>query len=386
MVHYLLSRRSLLGPRSPEGIGEEKNMDIKNFVDCAKRLDADISVLMRGDHGIGKSQVARQLAAHFDLPLIDKRLSQMSEGDMIGLPKLDDDVTRFCHPDWYVQACEAPVVLFLDELNRATGEVMNAGFQIVLDRELNGMKLHEGTRVYAAVNTGGNYQVNDIDPALLDRFWVVDLHPTTEDWLEWAKGPGGIHPYLVSFVQSNPNALRPGSAKSRSGDKDSSPRSMERLDRAFRKNGLYDADMAGATNPTRQVAYLLAMGFVGSDVANLVTDFLKNMERQVTAGDILDRWDAKLERKLRESSQEKWNICIERIVDHTHKEMLDEKQAENLGKFMGILPGELKVSLWTNMAKEPNQFVQANIKIIHPHVMEQILEVFGKKVPQKKGK
>lgn len=362
-------------------------MDIKNFMYCAKALPGDISVLIRGDHGIGKSKLVRQLGLYFELPVIDKRLSQLSEGDMIGLPKLDDNVTRFCHPDWYVQACNEPVILFLDELNRATGEVMQAGFQIVLDRELNGMKLHPKTRVYAAVNSSANYQVNDMDPALLDRFWTTDLEPTVEDWLAWAKlpvkdGGGGIHPNLITFIQSQNSALRP-SPTANASDVQPSPRSFERLDTVFQAHGFYDADMAGNENPTRQNAYLIATGFVGGNVANQLTDFLKNLERQVTADDILNKWNKSLAKKIEGLGQEKWNICIDKIVDFSHKQALDSKQAANLGEFAGLLPGELLVVLWTGMAKDPNQFTQANIKIVHEYLMPKILPVFGKKAPQK---
>ena len=78
-------------------------------------------------------------------------------------------------------------ILFLDEINRASVEVQQCAFQIVLDRELNGMKLHPETRLYSAINEGTHYQVNEMGPALTRRFWVVDLEPTTEDWLEWAE-------------------------------------------------------------------------------------------------------------------------------------------------------------------------------------------------------
>ena len=67
-------------------------MDIKTLTSTIRFLPADISVLVRGPHGIGKSQVAAQLAADEEKTLIDRRLSQMSEGDMVGLPELVDGV------------------------------------------------------------------------------------------------------------------------------------------------------------------------------------------------------------------------------------------------------------------------------------------------------
>ena len=113
-------------------------MSIKTFLSVANVLPGTTSVLLRGPHGIGKSQVVRKVAEGFGLEVIDRRLSQMTEGDMIGLPSTDGEVTRFNPPEWFKRACVAPVALFLDELNRATPEVMQAAFQVVLDRELNG--------------------------------------------------------------------------------------------------------------------------------------------------------------------------------------------------------------------------------------------------------
>ncbi len=78
-------------------------MDIKTFVNVVSKLPASQSVLARGPHGIGKSDLFRQVAELITredgtegLPLIDRRLAQMTEGDIIGLPELVDGVTRFC--------------------------------------------------------------------------------------------------------------------------------------------------------------------------------------------------------------------------------------------------------------------------------------------------
>ena len=123
-------------------------MDFKTFVNVSKALPKDITVMIRGPHGIGKSQCVYQLADHFGLPMMERRLSQMTDGDMIGV--LDDDdsyvvggrkATEFRPPRWLLECVEQPHVIFLDEINRATPEVMQAAFQLVLDREIAGVKL-----------------------------------------------------------------------------------------------------------------------------------------------------------------------------------------------------------------------------------------------------
>ena len=117
----------------------ETTMSVETFKKVAAILPIEQSVLLRAVHGVGKSKIVRQVAFVLretmglkEYKVVDRRLSQMSEGDMIGLPSTDGNVTRFNPPDWYMEACKTPCCLFLDELNRATPEVMQAAFQVVL--------------------------------------------------------------------------------------------------------------------------------------------------------------------------------------------------------------------------------------------------------------
>ena len=47
-------------------------------------VTSKLPVLIRGRHGIGKSQVVFQLGDKLGLPVIDRRASQMTEGDLLG--------------------------------------------------------------------------------------------------------------------------------------------------------------------------------------------------------------------------------------------------------------------------------------------------------------
>ncbi len=146
-------------------------MDITQLKTIAKTLPPNIAVLMRGPTGVGKSFAAKAIAEELGLPFIDVRGSTMDESDM-GIPDLEASKEAGAYtkmvPSWYLRGCREPVVLMLDELNRSMPQVMQGFFQIVLDRELgnladgDSLKLHPETRVIAAVNCGGEYDVNDI--------------------------------------------------------------------------------------------------------------------------------------------------------------------------------------------------------------------------------
>ena len=346
------------------------NMSIKTFLTVASRLPVETSVLLRGPHGIGKSQVVRQLAKGFGLSVTDRRLSQMSEGDMIGLPSTDGETTRFNPPDWFKAACVAPVCLFLDELNRATPEVMQAAFQVVLDRELNGWKLHPQTRVYAAVNASAAYTVNEMDPALLDRFWTIDLSPTVEDWATWARGDGSIHYSVVDFIAGNdkwldtPKDVDPGKVSP-------SRRSWERLSSALVSAGVAD-------NPNDPVFYPMCLGYVGPEATIAFHSFAKTIDNQVTGEEVLKDY-AKCKVKVSKLGQEKQNILIDKVADYVTKSLkvLDDVQGKNLGAFMKDLPGELRVSAWSKLTQGSGVDNLDMAKSVHKHCVESVLEVFG---------
>lgn len=353
-------------------------MSVKTFLDIAGILPPETSMLLRGDHGIGKSQVVRQLARklaaaeNINLPVIDRRLSQMSEGDMIGLPSTDGEVTRFNPPDWYKRACLEPCFLFLDELNRATHEVMQAAFQIVLDRELNGWKLHPQTRVASAVNVSTNYTVNEIDPALLDRFWVIDLRPTAEDWMTWARDPalGDIVPEIVDHIAHDDKWLDPPK-NADLGGKHTSRRSWERLSKAL-KFAKLDQDM------TDTRIYPLCVGFIGVEATIAFTDFVKTIDNRVTGKEVIETY-SKVRAKVKRLSVERLNPVIDKVTEYLTKDnikKLSDKQGKNLKEFMHDLPDELRVSCWTKLAVQGVDRLEL-ARSIHKWCAEEVLRTFG---------
>ena len=343
------------------------NLDIKTFVNVASRLPASQAVLVRGPHGIGKSQLISQISSDVKLedgtqglPLIDRRLAQMTEGDIIGLPELVDGVTRFCPVDWLLRACREPVVLFLDEINRATIEVQQCAFQLVLDRELNGHKLHPETRIYCAINASPEYQVNEMDPALLDRFWTVDLEPTCEDWISWASA-NGVDEVMVDYIRHYPAHLR-HTGKIEPGKIYPTPRSYEKLHRALEATGWLPADVAGNSPP--EGFYALCTGFLGVESSIAFRDFVKNYESQVSAEDVLDNWKTS-KPKVAKMSNDKHNAIIEKLVDHCRNNEWSVSQAKNACQFVEGLSGEMLVSFFNSVLDTNNV---PNIRQVHKFI------------------
>ena len=120
-----------------------------------------------------------------------------STGEMIDIP-----------PTWYKKVkakCEQEPdklhVVFFDEINNALPSIQGMAFNIVLDREVNGLwKLPPNARVVAAGNDmQDSLAANQIAAPFFNRFAHVYIETTTEKWLQWARD-NRIHPAIYSFI------------------------------------------------------------------------------------------------------------------------------------------------------------------------------------------
>jgi len=299
-------------------------------------------VLLRGRHGIGKSTVVYQFADKNNMEVVERRASQMTEGDLVGLPTIENNSTKFNPPDWFKAACDRPVVLFLDEVDRATLEVRQGIFELTDSRKLNGHNLHPDTLVFAAVNGGehgSQYQVGEMDPAELDRWTVFDIDPTVEDWLSWASD-ADISPEIWNFINQNrthlehtddyePNKVYP------------SRRSWERLDQCLTQAGLLEE--------ASPALYTLTSAFVGFEAAVAFNDFVQNYDRQVTTEDILVKGDFS---KVADFGINDHTAIIDKFeAEGTFKDELDQDLIDNLARYFVMLPSEVAMKLWTVMGK-----------------------------------
>ena len=173
--------------------------ELKYFLD---NTPAEHNIMLAGRHGIGKSEILTQYFNDKGMKVVALFLGQMSDpGDLIGLPDKSGEITVFRPPYWF-PIDGKPIVLFLDELNRARPEVLQTIMDLALNRKLAGRSLPEGSRVIAAVNEGEEYQLTDLDPALVSRFNIVRFEPTVEEWLLWAKSKG-LDGRVIGFIRDN---------------------------------------------------------------------------------------------------------------------------------------------------------------------------------------
>ena len=180
------------------------SVNITELKQLLEATPASHNIMLVGNHGIGKSEILTEFFREKGMPVVALFLGQMSDpGDLIGLPCKDEKTgkTDFMPPYWFPTDGK-PIVLFLDELNRARPEILQTVMDLALNRKLAGKLLPEGSRIISAVNAGDQYQLTDLDPALVSRFNIVNFKPTAEEWLLWAR-KSGLDPRVVGFIDEN---------------------------------------------------------------------------------------------------------------------------------------------------------------------------------------
>lgn len=338
-------------------------MEMKVFKALAKAFSPRIAIRIRGKHGIGKSQSVYQIGQELGLEVVERRLSQMTEGDIIGLPIISGEGetrnTQFKPCDWLVDCCNHPRLLFLDELNRALPGVEQATFQLADSRKFYGYTLHPGTRIIIAENIGDQYQVQSSDPAAISRYAVIDLEPTVDEWLEFASEH--CHPALVEFIRANSRWLEHEKSYE-NNRKYPDRRAWHRLDQELQASGIMD-------EPESPLFYAMCMSMVGTDAAVAYVTHCKQRESQISAKDIVTNW-AKAKKKMGRGSNEKYVDAIGKLTDFLKSNLVQTEQAQQIEKFMRDCPPECVMACWAALNVNLD-----NLFIVHPYVEDLMVAV-----------
>jgi len=318
------------------------SVDFKTFLNIVPHVvDIKKPVLLRGRHGIGKSEIVYQFAAEKGLTVVERRASQMTEGDLLGLPSVEGKVTSWCPPDWLNRACNEAVLLFLDEVDRAIPEVRQGIFELTDSRKISGNVLHPDTLIFAAVNGGvhgSQYQVGEMDPAELDRWTVFDVEPTVEDWLTWATD--NVDSMVWDFVNQNRSHLEHGG--------EFEPNKVYPSRRSWKRFN----DCLVASNLLEEAGndiFHLASAFVGFEAAISFNDFVANYEKNVTVEMILDEGKIDLTKEF--NINDHCALIDKMDSASTFGVVLTDDQAQNLADYFVTLGSEPAMKIWTAVGK-----------------------------------
>lgn len=168
-----------------------------------------------GKPGIGKSDTIRQICEKMGIDFIDLRLSQLESADLRGIPVPveSEGISKWFPPEFLpfkgIKRYEGTSgILLLDELNRARPDVLQAAFQLVLDRKVGMHELLDSWYIVAAGNLGeeDKTDVVEMDSALKNRFIHFHVDVDLKVWLDWAEG-AGVHPDVREFLNGKPKWL-----------------------------------------------------------------------------------------------------------------------------------------------------------------------------------
>jgi hypothetical protein len=241
---------------------------------------------IRSSPGVGKSQAVKQFADELGIKFLDVRCSQLDSTDFRGIPVPDmkDKVTRWIPPEFLpfkgMTMWEGTSgILFLDEINRARPDVLQAIFQLVLDRKVGLYDLMDDWYIVAAGNHGDadGTDVIELDAALKNRFMIMDIEHELEPWVKWAEA-NAIHDDIIVFLKSKPNWLY-HTAESEN-DLLVTPRSWEKFSRIIAQNeGVMDII---------KVTALIGIDIIGAAQGHLIK-YLETKET-LSGKDILNKY------------------------------------------------------------------------------------------------
>ena len=204
------------------------------------------------------------------------------------LIKNDDGTVRHARPGWF--PTKGKGVVFLDELNRAHPDVLNALFSFALNGTLHTHKLPKGWKVVAAGNYNNEmFNVTDTsDQAFNSRFCHIDFKPTVEEWLIYAENHGALG--MTDFIREQPSMLE---LTGKSTSLDTSFIKPDR--RSCLKAGMLDESGELAKN----VEYEVYSGMMGPVSAAAFMAFKTKKEKSLTLRDIVVDYKKKAKDKIR---------------------------------------------------------------------------------------
>lgn len=305
-------------------------IDLKGLTTILEMTPSSQNIMLVGGHGIGKSRILTDYYQKKGLDVVTLFLGQMSDpGDIIGLPRANGDSTDFLLPYWFPKN-NKPIVLFLDELNRARPEVLQTIMDLALNRKLAGHNLPEGSRIISAVNDGNEYQLTELDPALVSRFNIYEFGPTVGDWIDWAQS-SGIDKRVIDYISSYPDMLDAKELRKEDQGLKRTPdrRSWERMSQVLTREDSKIEEIK-----------TLAMGIIGDVAAVKFCTFLTSSV--ITADKLLlgsyDSWKNQIV-KMQIPAISVLNEALFRYIENGVKLEEEKKVSENLTQYFALLNG-----------------------------------------------
>jgi hypothetical protein len=188
------------------------SLNFNETVDLIERVGQQVSVLVRGPIGCGKSSMLKELAKRFPdhVPVyVDITLVDM--GDFL-LPKMTTidgvEVCKFVPNSTLGIHLGKPVLLLFDEITKGSKSVQNMALRMFLEQKLGEYSLPKGSIVFATGNLSSEGVGDQMAAHANNRICNVTLRkPSPEEWrFGWAEH-NGVDPVVIATVLEYPECL-----------------------------------------------------------------------------------------------------------------------------------------------------------------------------------
>lgn len=279
-------------------------------------------LMVNGVHGIGKSEKIANWAKDNNRHCFSLLTSTMEPSDLTGLPMFDErnNSTAWAKPDWFQQIIDldkegVSSVLFLDELNRGNVETLNTCLELCLNKRIHTHVLPKTCMIVAATNpSNGKYRVQRLDPALVNRFLVINYEASVSEWLQWGKDQD-VHPAVLSFISKNEDKLVYSDERS---EQSATPRSWHMLS----KNLKVLEEKGHASN--NEMLRTMLVGKVGVALGGQFYNFYREFSKLVDPKDVIDFV------KKQKFDVANFQANLEEIADKMSKKLLKDVEHINL--------------------------------------------------------
>lgn len=346
-----------------------------NFNDTLKSVELVIETnevpLIVGESGIGKTALAKALARKHEWSLVVIDGNLLKEGEIGGLPTVEeysikDSDGRLINKKATIYAIHTKlreidnlilegkeVLLFIDEINRCEHSVQQELMNLILNREINGYKLHDKVKILAAMNPSSkygsdfDYQVVDMDAAQENRFVWLNMESDARGWIKWAT-ENEVDRKIIEFISTFPEHLH----SINEDDIRATPRSFERVSKSYK---LYKENKGSIP---RRVFLNVLKGNLGRIIAEQLMDFIESDKTAlISPEEVFEKANLSEEIKIKISKESHTRLYLtaNNMINYINRK-IKEAEGEDVSKvidrfveFLNLYPIDLMIGIMQDM-------------------------------------
>jgi len=187
-------------------------VSLKEAANLILTAGKDVSFMVQGEMGIGKSSLLKELASRLPthVPIyVDMTTKDLC--DLSGVPLVEKinniNVTQFAPNAALGIHLAKPVILMLDEFGKAMTGVKNTCLRLLLEKKMDACALHPDSIVFGTTNELGEGLGDAIQPHARNRMSLLTARkPTADEWCDWAMNDG-VEAEVIAWVNQNPQCL-----------------------------------------------------------------------------------------------------------------------------------------------------------------------------------